>query len=234
MKGLVIITGGSKGIGKAIAEKYAENGYPVVICARSVEDLKACKLELEAKYKATIYTFPADLSNKKETKEFSEFIISLNIPIAVLVNNAGSFIPGKLLEEPEDALETLMATNVYSAYHLTRFLMPNMLMTSASHIFNMCSIASLAAYPQSGSYTVSKFAMLGFSKSLREDLKKTQIKVTTLLPGATYTDSWAASGLEEDRFMQAIDIADMVWAASQLSAQAVVEEILIRPLKGDI
>lgn len=234
MKGLVIVTGGTKGIGKGILEKFAQENYPIVTCARSIDDLNKLKVLFAEKYSSKLFTFMADLSIKEETIAFANFIKSLNFPIKVLVNNAGTFIPGKVLEEPDGALETLINTNLYSAYYLTRSLMPIIETSGPAHIFNMCSIASLMAYPQSGSYTISKFAMLGFSKSLREDLKSSQIKVTTLLPGAIYTDSWAASGLPEDRFMQVSDIADLVWSAYNLSAQAVVEEIIIRPLQGDI
>ncbi|MBK5269477.1 MAG: SDR family NAD(P)-dependent oxidoreductase, partial [Bacteroidia bacterium] len=96
------------------------------------------------------------------------------------------------------------------------------------------SIAGLKAYPGGGSYSISKFAMRGFSVNLREELKQYNIKVTTVYPGAAYTDSWAASGLPEKRFMQADDIAKMIYAASQLSPQACVEDIILRPQLGDL
>jgi short-subunit dehydrogenase len=104
----------------------------------------------------------------------------------------------------------------------------------AGHIFNLCSVASLAAYPGGGAYSISKFALLGFSKNLRNELKEHGIKVTAVIPGAAYTDSWKSSGISEERFMQAADIAKMVYAASQLSPQAAVEEIVMRPQLGDL
>ena len=107
-------------------------------------------------------------------------------------------------------------------------------MASAAHIFNVCSIASLAAYAGSGSYSISKFALLGFSKSLREELKKDRIKVTSIMPGATYTSSWEGVGLPESRFMGAKDVADTIWSAYSLSPSAVIEDIIMRPLEGDI
>ena len=102
------------------------------------------------------------------------------------------------------------------------------------HIFNICSIASLQAYANGGSYSISKYALLGFSKNLREELKPHQIKVTAVLPGAAYTDSWIGSGVDEKRIMEANDVATMVYAAAQLSPQACVEEILLRPQLGDL
>jgi len=106
--------------------------------------------------------------------------------------------------------------------------------SSNKHIFNICSIASVQAYSNGGSYSISKFALLGFSKNLREELKPHNIKVTAVLPGAAYTDSWIGSGIDENRIMEANDVAAMVFAASQLSTKACVEEILLRPQLGDL
>ena len=104
----------------------------------------------------------------------------------------------------------------------------------SGHIFNMCSIASLQAYANGGAYSISKFALAGFSKNLREEMKPYGIKVTTVYPGAAYTDSWAGSGIDPKRIMEATDIAAMIWSAAHLSAQACVEEIIIRPQSGDL
>jgi short-subunit dehydrogenase len=109
-----------------------------------------------------------------------------------------------------------------------------MISAKAGHIFTMCSVASLGAYPNGGSYSISKFALLGMTKNLRHELKQHGIKVTAVIPGAAYTDSWKESGLPEQRFMEAEDIASMIYAATLLSPQAVVEEIVMRPQLGDI
>jgi len=113
-------------------------------------------------------------------------------------------------------------------------LLPEMMAARSGHIFNMCSIASIKAYPNGGSYSLSKFALLGLSKNLREEMKQFNIKVTAIIPGAAYTDSWKTSGIHEERFMEINDVAKMVYAASQLSPQACVEEIVLRPQLGDI
>jgi len=102
------------------------------------------------------------------------------------------------------------------------------------HIFNICSVASLKSYPNGGSYGISKYALLGFSENLREELMPDNIKVTAICPGATYTNSWAGAGLPKERFIQVEDIANTLWSAYVLSEQAVVETIVIRPLKGDL
>jgi short-subunit dehydrogenase len=152
----------------------------------------------------------------------------------VLINNAGQFLPGSVYNEPEGLLEQMMAVNVYSAYQLTRQLLPAMMDAKQGHIFNLCSIASLQAYANGGSYSISKFALMGFSKNLREELKPYNIKVTAVYPGAVMTDSWGDFDNSQQRIMEANDIAAMIIAATKLSPQAVVEDIVIRPQLGDL
>jgi short-subunit dehydrogenase len=181
-----------------------------------------------------LFTFVADLAKKQDVDAFGSFALSFNKPISVLVNNAGVFLPGTIGEEPEGAFETQWQTNVASAYYLTRVLLPNMKQVGTGHIFNICSTASIVAYPNGGSYCISKFALLGFSKVLREELKHFGIRVTSILPGATLTDSWAGTNLPENRFMAAEDVAQMVLACYNVAPNTVVEELLMRPLLGDI
>lgn len=102
------------------------------------------------------------------------------------------------------------------------------------HIINMCSIASLNAYANGGAYSISKFALHGFSKNLREEMKPYGIKVTSIFPGAVMSASWGDYDNSDKRIMEADDIAKMVFAASQLSVQACVEDIVIRPQLGDL
>lgn len=234
MSNLVVVSGGTRGIGKAIVEKFAKNGFDIAVCSRSVSHLNDLKSEIETKYNVVVYPFQADASIKTEIEDFARFALSLKSNIQCLVNNAGLFLPGKILEEPSENLQILIETNVMSAYYLSKILVPEMQKLHSAHVFNICSIASLMAYPQSGSYSISKFALLGFSKSLREELKNSNVKVTSVMPGATFTDSWAGVELPESRFMKAEDIADTIWSAFSLSPSAVVEEIVLRPLLGDI
>jgi short-subunit dehydrogenase len=128
----------------------------------------------------------------------------------------------------------MLSINLMSAYHVTRKLVDKMISQKGGHIFNICSIAALKAYANGGSYSISKFALAGFSRNLREEMKPFGIKVTTVYPGAAYTDSWIGSGVERSRIMEAEDIAKMVVASSGLSASACVEEIVVRPLLGDL
>lgn len=233
-KKLAVVTGGTRGIGRAIAEKFAKNEFDIVISARNETDLAATKQSIEAQYGVKCHVFQADLAIKAQAIAFAEFIKSLAQAIGMLTNNAGTFIPGNVYEEADGVLEQLIETNLYSAYHLTRGLTPTMIEQGSGHIFNMCSVASLKAYPNGGSYSISKFALLGFSKVLREEMKDYGVKVTSIMPGAVYTDSWAGAGIPEERFMTVADIAETIWSAYCLSKNAVIDDIVLRPQGGDI
>jgi len=235
MNKLIVVTGGSKGIGRAIIEKFATHGFDVVTCARNGEELKKFKVYMNEKNpSAKVLTLPADMTDREQVKSFINFVTELNRPVDVLVNNTGYFIPGSISTEPEGTLENMIQANLYSAYHTTRGLVQDMKDRKSGHIFNMCSIASIKAYSNGGSYAISKFALLGFSKCLREELKEFNIRVTSILPGATQTSSWDESDLPEERFMRAEDIADTVYSAYAISGRSVVEEVIIRPQLGDI
>lgn len=234
MSKVAIITGGTKGIGRAIVEKFASQKFEIVTCSRKPVELTAFKKYLELTYAIKAHVFTADLSIKNQVKAFTDFTLGLELPIDVLVNNAGFFLPGQILEEKDGVLESMIEANVYSAYNTTRGLIALMKSRKSGHIFNMCSIASIKAYPNGGSYTISKFALLGFSKVLREELKDFGIRVTAVLPGATRTASWDGVDLPEERFIKPEDVAEAVFSAYSLSPRSVVEEILIRPQLGDI
>jgi len=166
--------------------------------------------------------------------DFGEFVKNNWSSIDILVNNTGIFIPGKILEEQDGVMEKLWSVNLASAYYVTRVLAPLMIRKNQGHIFNMCSVASIKAYPNGGSYSISKFGLLGFSKVLREELKYMGIKVTAIIAGSTWSDSWKGADFPENRLMQPHDIASTIYAAYALSTVAVVEELIIRPQKGDL
>ncbi len=230
-----VVTGATKGIGYAIAQALAAQGYHLALCARNEAELLAMQQTFQAQYPALdIIQQVTDVSDKKAVYAFADFILKKWARIDVLVNNAGVFIPGQLAEEADGALELMINTNLYSAYYLTKAILPMMQAQKSGHIFNLCSVASIKAYPNGGSYSISKFALLGFTKVLREELKESGIKVTAILPGATWSDSWKGVDLPPSRLMEAADIAAAVVSALQMRPSAVVEEILIRPQLGDL
>jgi len=230
----IIITGGSRGMGKAMAFEFAAAASHIIMCARNLESLEGSKNEILQKYPTCkIDVFAADLSIKKEVESFADFCSNKFTP-DVLINNAGTYTPGNTMDGSDEDLEKMMHLNFYSAFYLTKHLLPSMIAQKRGHIFNICSIAALRAYDGGGTYSISKFALNGFSQNLRHELKPHGIKVTAVFPGAVLTDSWGDFDNSNNRIMEATDISKMVFAASTLSSQAVVEEITIRPQLGDL
>jgi NADP-dependent 3-hydroxy acid dehydrogenase YdfG len=175
-----------------------------------------------------------DVRNREDLKRFAEVIASQAGQVDVLVNNAGRYLPGRIQDEAEGTYEEMIAVNLSSVYHFTRLILPHMLPHAKGHIVNICSTASIKAYPNGGSYCIAKHGLLGLTRVLREELKPQGIRVTALMPGATLTDSWAGTDLPESRFVRSEDIAELAWTAHALSPGAVLEELVVRPQLGDL
>jgi short-subunit dehydrogenase len=228
-----VVTGASQGIGQAIAGMLISKGLSVAVCARSADKLAAAVAAWKQQYPgAEIIVVNADLGTKEGTDTLAAEVKSAFPRVDLLVNNAGTYQPGNVSNEPDGQLERMIQVNLYSAYNLTRSLLS--MMGAGGHIFNMCSVASLKAYPGGGSYSISKYALLGFTDNLREELREPGIKVTAICPGAVWSPSWEGSGVPAERIMEAYDIADTIWAAFNLSSRAVTETIVLRPVKGDL
>jgi len=229
-----VVTGASKGIGFSVAKRLAEAEFSLFIVGRDNARLLEAKSQLLLAGAPEVHTFSGDLSQSDVAKRCTAKIFETWSSLMVLVNNAGVFLPGTMMEEEEGQFETLMTTNMNSAYHVTKGLWPLLKLSNRAHVFNMCSIASITAYAAGGSYSVSKFAMLGFSKSLRLEGMPHDIRVTAILPGATLTDSWAGVDLPSTRFMKPSDVANTVYSAFLMNETTVMEEVLLRPILGDI
>ncbi len=235
MNNLAVITGGSKGIGRAIVKKFASLGFDIATCARNQNDLNDLKHEIESNngdIKCDVVS--TDLGQKQGVKVFTEFVKSLDNPVNVLVNNVGIYLPGQIYNEEENVLQKLLNINLLSAYYVTKGLIDDMVERRQGHIFNIESIAGIQPYKSGSSYSISKYALHGMTKVLREEMKEFDVKVTAVIPGSTYTSTWEGVDLPEERFMKAEDVADAVYSAYALSPNSVVEEILIRPQLGDI
>lgn len=227
--GSIVVTGGSKGIGLAIAQRFLAGGFRTVICARDARGLDAAR-----KASPGLQAFECDMTRSGDVSRFAADVAeSVGVP-DVLVNNAGAYVPGQVHDEDEAQLEQMLAANLFSAYRMTRALLPGMMARGSGTIINICSTASIMAYVNGGSYCIAKHALHGFSRTLREEMKPHGIRVVSLLPGATLTASWEGVDLPEDRLMPPEDVAEMAWAAHHMSPRTVVEEILMRPFLGDI
>ncbi|MBV6654447.1 MAG: SDR family oxidoreductase [Mameliella sp.] len=229
----LVLTGATKGIGKAIAERFAPACTQMALIARSETDLLNTREALEQiAPNCLISIFPIDLSKSVEVQSLCQRLQTKYTTIDLLVNNAGAYLPGSLLEESANALETMMAVNLYAPYHLSRALWERM--PKGSHIFNLASVASKEGYLGKGSYGITKAAVLSFHHSLRHELKDKGIRTTAVLPGPTWSASWEGADLPEDRLLQAAEVAETIWNAWQMPPNAVIEEITIRPQLGDL
>lgn len=230
-----VITGSTKGIGKAVVVALLREGWNVAISSRNYDELESMQKELGQLYPLRqILIHKVDFSKKEETLRYGSQLTKEWEEIDLLINNVGLFIPGAIHQEEDGMLEKMIETNLYSAYYLTRSLLNGMKQRRKGQIINMCSIASFMSYPNGGSYTISKFAMLGLSKVLREEMKPHGIKVTAVMPGATWSASWANADFPLDRLMNPEDVAEAIIALTRMSDASVVEEIIIRPQLGDL
>ncbi len=228
---VIVVSGCTQGIGRAICDEFAKQGFAIAGFARSQAALSQMRQEYLTLYPNLLCLFlQADASDKKQVESFAKRTIETFHKIDVLVNNAGVFLPGSIEKEADGTLEKLIETNVYSAYYLTRALIPSL----TRNIFNICSIASTQAYEAGASYTISKFALLGFSKQLRLELKQSGIKVTAVMPGAVLTNSWKGVDLPSERFIPPSDIGQTIYQIYCLSDSSDIEEVVIRPQLGDI
>jgi 3-oxoacyl-[acyl-carrier protein] reductase len=230
-----IVTGATKGIGRAVVWHLAANNYHVVLCARNQKELDKLLVELRETYpKLSFFGLKADMEYISEVKAFAHFSLKSLGSVDVLVNNAGLYIPSELLLEDELSLERQMKVNVYAPHLLSKYCAEKMKLTNSGHIINICSMASIDPVLSAGSYSISKAALLSLTKVLRNELMPFGIKVTAVLPGATLTDSWSGTTLPSERFVSADDVALSIINCLQMSAGANIDEVIIRPLKGEI
>jgi len=231
---VALITGASRGLGLAIAEALAQEGLDLVLWSRNESLLNDHAVRLSQLYKVSVQFEALDLSNQSEIESACEALLASGRKLDLLVNNAGNFLPGSMMEESDNQLDDLWSVNVKAAYTITKCLWPRLAQSQRAHVVNICSTASRMGYPAGGSYAVTKHALLGFSESLRLEGRPLGIRVSSVLPGAALTDSWAGVDLPEDRFMKASDVGAVVRQIWQLNLSAVIEDITLRPLLGDI
>lgn len=232
----IVVTGASRGIGLAILERYAKAGWNLAFCSKNPNSVASAKAHLQSINKdVKIYSESLDMGDKEAVLSFAINCLKEFKTIDILVNNTGIFKQGLLTDgTDENNIEYLMQVNLYSAYQMGKIIIPEMIKNQCGHIFNISSIAGIKDYDNGGAYTVTKFALTGYTKQIRNELKPTNIKVTGIYPGAVLTDSWDGRDLPKSRFIQPNDIAEIIYTTSHLSPSACIEDVIIRPQNGDI
>jgi NAD(P)-dependent dehydrogenase (short-subunit alcohol dehydrogenase family) len=231
---VVVVTGASHGIGRAIAEAFAsEPDARLALISRNEEKLEEVA-EVCAERGADAVVLPCDVTEDEAVAEAAHAVCKSWGPPDVLVNNAGLFRPGFIVDTTPEIFREQVAVNLTSAFVVTRAFLPRMIDRKRGHIFFSGSVASIKAYPGGVGYCAAKHGLLGLARVVREETKDKGIRVTSLILGATYTPSWSGTDLPEERFMPVGDVADAAIQAYRMSGRSVVEEILIRPQLGDI
>ncbi len=240
-KSIVLVTGATSGFGEACAEKFAANGYDVIITGRRKERLEKIKIRLEKKHAIKILALEFDVRVKKQV-----FAAFENIPeewkkIDILINNAGLAAGRDFFEEASlDDWETMIDTNVKGLIYVSRAVLPFMIKQKKGHIINIGSTAGKEVYEKGNIYCATKFSVDAISKAMRIDLLRHFLKVTAIHPGAAETEfsmirfkgnkEQAQKVYEGYTPLTAENIADIIFYCATLPQHVCINELIVTPL----
>lgn len=195
--GTVVITGGSSGIGRALAWRFARAGHALIITGRNGNALENEAAEIRERFGVSVVPWVAELGTEAGIEALAERLIGLVEPIEVLVNNAGSGLHGNFLENSGEADRTVMTLHQMAPCRLTKAVVPGMLRHGRGTILNVASVYSFAPAPWQALYGAAKSWVLSFSLALREELRGTGVRVVTLCPGTTASRFRTRLGLSD-------------------------------------
>lgn len=228
---VVVVTGAGKGIGREIAFEFAKGGAAVAICARTLDSIKAVEREIKERG-GEASAIVCDIGVKEEVERFINEVSQISGGINVLVNNAGVAFVESVSRLDLSRWEQTIRVNLTGAFLMTKYALG--FMREGGHIFNIVSIASKAGFPNWSAYCASKSGLLGFTNSLREELRGMGIKVTAIIPGPTDTPLWKEipGNWDRTRMMKPEDVARAVVNIYKQPKETLTEEIVIMPIGG--
>ncbi len=221
-----LITGASRGIGKALAERCAIEGFNLLLVARSPDELNQTAAEIHQQYKVDVQVVPLDLLEDGAVEKLMRICEERGFYIRNLINNAGFGIWGPFEEVKLEDHNNLIKLNQQVLMSLIHYCIPMLKGFSSAHILNIASTAAYQPIPYFGVYAASKAFVLSFTQALRQELKKTSVKVTCLCPGPTDSEFYERSGFEKEGFnsalkMDATHVADLA-ITGMLAGKAVI------------
>ncbi|AJS57650.1 3-ketoacyl-ACP reductase [Paenibacillus sp. IHBB 10380] len=221
-----IITGAGKGIGLAIATSLAQEGVHLGLIARTATDLEMLRDSLVAKYGIKVSIATADVSVQSDVDTAVAALKEQLGTIDILINNAGIAEFGTLLEMEPEVWERIMQVNLMGTYYVTRAVLPTMIEQNMGNIINVASTAGEKGFATGSAYCASKFAVLGLTESVLQEVRKFNIRVVALTPSTVNTDLARNAGLkvgDEDRMMQPEDVAELALATLKLPQRVFVK-----------
>ena len=180
--GYALITGGSEGIGKAIANELAGLGYQIVLVALDGQELYKSAGEIKNRHNVDVLSYPADLSDKYATRKLFDWCMKQDLNVEVLINNVGVGYEGPFHKTPLERIELVMELNNRPMVQLSHMFLPLFLAQGKGYIMNVGSTASFCPVPFKAVYAASKNFVHAFTRALREELKETPVIVTALFP----------------------------------------------------
>ena len=225
---IAVITGASRGIGLAIAQRLGRMGAKLSICARDPEKLEAAAKQLRA-VAPGVFAAPVDVTRDEQIASFVQYTRKNLGPIDILVNNAGIGWFGPAHEASEETWDSILDTNLKSVFLMSKAVAPGMIEHKTGHIINIASLAGKNAFKNGGIYCASKWGLLGLTECTAEDLRPYGIRVSVVCPGSVATEFSPHTGKDPAKMLQSDDIAHAVEMIVTQSPQSFISEILIRP-----
>ncbi len=228
---IAVVTGGTKGIGYAIAEKLLESGAKVFICARNKPELKHAKERLSAS--GRVEGEICDVRSEDQVRMMLEECVRIFGGLDILVNNAGIGIIGKTVEELSgDEFRQTLETNLFGVFYACHYAVPILRERGGGYIINISSLAGQNAHPRMAAYNASKFGLNGFSEALMQEVRQDNIKLSYICPGSVNTFFGGDTPSKENEWqLQPEDIAQVVCDLLEMHERALPSKIEIRPSK---
>jgi 3-oxoacyl-[acyl-carrier protein] reductase len=228
---VAVVTGGTKGIGKAIAEILLNAGAKVFICARDKQEIKRALEDLSCLGQAEGEV--CDVRSEEQVRQMLEECGRLFGGVDILVNNAGIGIIGKTVEEMSgDEFRQTLETNLFGVFYACHYAVPMMKKRGGGYIINVSSLAGQNAHPRMAAYNASKFGLNGFSEALMQEVREHDIKVSYICPGSVNTHFGGDTPTDEQSWqLQPADIAQVVLDLLNMNERALPSKVEIRPSK---